>query len=159
MIAHSVAVAIAVDDGDGTTKGITIIISCNLKVPCKSMEGVMGFRLSPCLSPFGKNSRRNTRSTATISWSGGGVGRDAKPPKRGASYRLTIPRVAQALKQGDHTNLQVRINLHWLTRVLSPGIILCESRGAPLYQCCCITANFVSFKSHTHEIGKHSRAT
>ena len=49
--------------------------------------------------------------------------------------------------------------LHWLTRVSNPYISLDESRGAPLCQCWCSTANFVNFNSHKRKIGKNSQAT
>ena len=58
------------------------------------MERLMGFWWIPHFPPNNKKSRRNTKSTATISWSGGEVREEAKPSKRGASYRITLSQPA-----------------------------------------------------------------
>ena len=120
----------------------------------KWMKGIKGSPQSPHLPPTYKNSQRNQMIAAAIPWLGGEGNQQPKRQIEESFSGSACSAQPGAWTQVTTSKHRYGITLNWVIRASNSITSLGKSRGAPLCQCCCYPANFVSFKSHACAVAK-----
>ena len=112
---------------------------------CKWMKGIKDSPKSPHVLPMYKNNRHNQMISVTMPWLDGQGNQQPKRQKEGSFSGLVGGAQPGAWTRVITSKRRYGITLDWVTRTSNPSPSLGKSRGAPLCQCCCCFANFVSF--------------